>query len=140
MTQQVHTKKETSTSLANRMPTKTLYRTVGRARRFALNLPVYYRELHGQEWFEGWTENVSCTGMLFRCTTSFRVDTILELKLQLAAGVGKGYHPAEVICKGTVVRVEQMGGLYAPTALAVAIHPYRITRGNAPFRDFNPFA
>lgn len=113
---------------------------VGRARRFVLHLPVYYRELNGPEWYEGWTENVSYTGMLFRCTVPFRVDTVVELKLQLAAGGGWNDHPAEVLCKGTVVRVEQLGGLYAPTALAVAIHPYRITRGSGPAKDFNPFA
>lgn len=122
------------------MPTKTLQQTVGRARRFALHLRVYYRELNGAEWFEGWTENISRTGMFFRCTTPFRVDTVVELKLQLAAGAGKNDHPAEVLCKGTVVRVEEMGGLCAPTALAVAIHPYRITRGNATSKEFNPFA
>jgi len=122
------------------MPTKTLHQTVGRARRFGLHLPVYYRELNGPEWLEGWTENVSCTGMLFRCPVPYRVDTILELKLLLAAGGAKDNHPAEVLCKGTVVRVEQLGGLYAPTALAVAIHPYRITRGDAPSKGYSPFA
>ena len=122
------------------MPAKTLQQTVGRARRYGLHLPVYYRELNGHDWFEGWTENVSCTGMLFRCTAPLRVDTMVELKLQLAAGGRRDDHPAEVHCKGTVVRVEQLGGLYAPTALAVAIHPYRITRGDAPTKGFNPFA
>jgi hypothetical protein len=122
------------------MPTKTLQQTVGRARRFALHLRVYYRELDGQEWFEGWTENISRTGMLFMCTAPFRLDTVLELRLQLAAGIGKEDPPAEVLCKGTVVRVERMTRLDAPTALAVAIHPYRITRANAPSRDLIPFA
>ena len=118
------------------MPTKTLSKTVGRARRFALHLRVYYRELNGQEWLEGRTENISRTGMLFTCAAPFGVDTVVELKIQLAAGVGKEDHPAEVLCKGTVVRVEQMGGVDAPTALAVEIHPYRITRGNSPSKDF----
>jgi len=121
------------------MLTKTLQQTVGRARRFALHLRVYYRELNGTEWFEGWTENISCTGMLFTCLVPLRVDTVVELKLQLAAGVGKVDHAAEVLCKGTVVRVEQMRGLDAPTALAVAIHPYRIRRRNAPSKNFIPF-
>jgi hypothetical protein len=97
--------------------------------------------LNGTEWYEGWTENVSYTGMLFRCTVPFPVDTVVELKLQLAEGGARNDHPAEVLCKGTVVRVEQLGRLYAPTALAVAIHPYhRITRGDAPAKGFNSFA
>lgn len=121
------------------MPTKTLLQSVCRARRFALHLQVYYRELNGQWWFEGWTENISRTGMLFRCNAPFRVDTVVELKLQLASGAGKEDQHAEVHCKGTVLRVEQMGGSDAPSAMAVAIHPYRITRGNAPFKDFVRF-
>jgi len=120
------------------MLTKTLQQTVGRARRFALHLRVYFREVNGPEWFEGWTENISCTGMLFRCSAPFRVDTVLELKLQLAAGARDDY-PAEVLCKGTVVRAEPVQGLDATTALAVTIHPYRITRRNAPSKNFIPF-
>jgi len=131
---------KTQASLGKSMPTKTLQQAVGRARRFALHLRVYYRELNGQEWFEGWTENISFTGMLFRCFEPLRVDTVVELKIQLAAGVGKDDHPAEVRCKGTVVRVEPVHELDATTALAVAIHPYRITRGNAPSKEFVPFA
>jgi len=118
------------------MPTRTLPKTLGRARRFALHLRVYYRELNGEGWFEGRTENISRTGMLFSCAAPIRVDTIVELKLQLAAAVAKGDHPAEVLCKGKVVRIEQMGGLDARTALAVAIQPYRITRRNQPSKDF----
>lgn len=137
---ELQTRKVTSASSVNSMPAKTLLQSVGRARRFGLHLRVYYRELNGQEWFEGWTENISRTGMLFVCTAPFRVDAVVELRLLLAAGVGKEDHPAEVLCKGTVVRVEQMGGLNALTAMAVAIHPYRITRGNAPSKDFMPFA
>ena len=133
-------REKTSVSSVIGMPTKTLLQSVGRARRFALHLRVYYRELNGREWFEGWTENISRTGMLFTCTTSFSVDTLVELRLQLAAGGGKEDPPAEVLCKGTVMRVERLGGWDAPTALAVAIHPYRITRGNAPSKGLMPFA
>jgi hypothetical protein len=122
------------------MPTRTLVRTVARARRFALHLRVYYRELNGQGWFEGWTEKISRTGMLITCAAPFDADTIVELRVQLAAGLGREDPPAEVLCKGTVVRVELMGGWGSPTAMAIAIHPYRITRGNAPSKDFNPFA
>ncbi len=122
------------------MATKTLVQTVGRARRFTLHLRVLYRELDSQDWLEGWTENVSRTGMLFRCEVSLPVDTVVELKLQLAAGGGKDGNPAEVLCKGTVVRVEQVGGLDASTVMGVMIHPYRITRGSLSSKSVIPFS
>jgi hypothetical protein len=135
MTQSSRPGNWTSASSVINMPTRTSMQATARAQRFGLHLPVYYRDLDGQGWFEGWTENISRTGMLFRCNEPFRVDTAVELKLQLAAGMQKEDHHAEVQCKGTVLRVEQMGGLDARSAMAVAIHPYRITRGNAPFKD-----
>lgn len=122
------------------MPTKTLVQTVGRARRFTLHLRVLYRELDGKEWLEGWTENISRTGMLFRCDSPLPVNTIVELKLQLSPGGGNEEHPAEVLCKGTVVRIEQLGGLDASTAFAVSIQPYRIIRGNLKSKQILPFS
>ncbi len=122
------------------MLTKTLVQAVGRARRFTLHLRVLYRELESQDWLEGWTENISRTGMLFKCEVPLAVDTVVELKLQLASGGGKDGHPAEVLCKGTVVRVEQVGGLDASTVMAVTIHPYRITRGGLSSKSVIPFS
>jgi hypothetical protein len=122
------------------MPTKTLSQAVGRARRFTLHLRVMYREVGVQEWLEGWTENISRTGMLFRCDAPLPVDTVVELKLQLSPASGKEDHAAEVLCRGTVVRVEQVGGLDTSTVLAVSIHPYRIKRGNLPSRQILPFS
>jgi hypothetical protein len=102
-------------------------RAAGRARRFALQFRLYYREANSPQWFEAKTYNISRTGVLFNCSSPLRVDTPVELRLQLA-GVKGDEHPVEVRCRGTVVRVEQGRGLASPTALAVAIGRARIVR------------
>ena len=109
------------------MPAKILPKTPIRAKRFPLHLRVYYREPNGPIWFEGTTQNVSYTGMLFWGPCPLQLETPVELRLKLAVGIRED-HPAEVLCRGTVVRVEQSRGLAAPAALTVAIERARIIR------------
>jgi hypothetical protein len=98
-----------------------------RARRFALHLPVYFRELDGPTWLEGTTENISYTGMLILSSAPLVPEAALELRLQLAVGT-KVRVPAEIRCKGAVVRLEQTMVPETPVALAVEISDYRIVR------------
>jgi hypothetical protein len=78
-------------------------------------------------WFEGRTENISHTGMLFRCASPLRPNTMVELRLMLGAGTGDD-HAGEVLCKGRVVRVERGRVLPGPSTLAVTIQRHRIVR------------
>jgi hypothetical protein len=96
-----------------------------RARRFALHLPVHFRELDSPTWLEGTTENISYTGVLFLSSSPLAPETTLELRLQVAVGT-KGSGPTEIRCKGTVVRLEQTILPETPIALGVAIKDYRI--------------
>lgn len=111
------------------MSTKTSHHNADRARRFALHLPVYFRQPHSPTWLEGTTENISYTGVLLRSTHPLLPDTSLELRLQLALGT-KLDHASEIRCKGAVVRVEQRNAPETPVALAVAIKDYRIVRSD----------
>lgn len=112
------------------MPVRIAPKVPTRAKRFPLHFPVYYREPNSPIWFEGRTENISHTGMLFRCSCPLRLETVIELRLKLAEGIGDDC-PAEVLCKGTVVRVERGRVLPSPTALAVAIQRHRIVRSQS---------
>jgi hypothetical protein len=109
------------------MSTKTLHQNAERARRFVLQLPVYFRPPHSPTWLEGTTENISYTGLLLRSTHLLVPDTSLELRLQLATGP-KLNNASEIRCKGAVVRVEQRNAPETPVALAVSISGYRIVR------------
>lgn len=109
------------------MSLKTSHQNAERARRFALHLPVFFRQPHSPTWLEGMTENISYTGMLLRSTHPLVPDTALELRLQLA--IGARMSPAsEIRFKGAVVRVEPRNAPETPIALAIAIRDYRIVR------------
>jgi len=109
------------------MANKTSLQNSERARRFALHLPVYFRQPHSSTWLEGTTENISYTGVLFRSPYPLVPETALELRLQLAISANLN-HASEIRCKGAVVRVEQRNAPETPIALAVAISDYRIVR------------
>jgi hypothetical protein len=98
-----------------------------RARRIALQFPVYYRQPESTKWCEGMTENISQSGLLFRGECPLQPQTLVELRLELTAAI-KDEVPAEVLCKGAVVRIEQSLALETATALAVAIKNYRLIR------------
>ena len=98
-----------------------------RARRFALRFPVYYRELDSPTWLKGTTENISHTGVLFLSSSPLAPETTLDMRLKVAVRT-KGGGPAEVRCKGSVVRLEPRNESQTPIALAVAIRDYRIVR------------
>lgn len=98
-----------------------------RAQRFALRFPIYYRELGSPTWLKGTTENISHTGVLFLSSSALAPEINLDLRVQVVAGT-KGKGPAEVRCKGAVVRLEQRDVPQTPIALAVAIRDYRIVR------------
>jgi hypothetical protein len=113
------------------MANKTSLENSERARRFALHLPIYFRQPQSAAWLEGTTENISYTGVLFRSPNPLVPETTLELRLQLAIGA-KQNHASEIRCKGAVVRVEQRSAPETPVALAVAISDYRIVRRGVP--------
>ena len=99
-----------------------------RAERFRINIPVRYREPHSPTWFEGRTENISYSGVLLRTDVSLQPQTALELRFELPVAV-LGEARGEIVCKGAVVRIEENPISGIPTALAVAIRGYRMTRG-----------
>jgi hypothetical protein len=109
------------------MANKTSLPSSERARRFALHLPIYFRQPHSAAWLEGTTENISYTGVLFRSPSPLVPETAVELRLQLATRAIQN-HASEIRCKGAVVRVEQRNAPETPVALAVAINDYRIVR------------
>ncbi len=105
----------------------------GRARRFAIHIPVRYRLPRSPEWFEAYTENVSRSGVLFRTARTFEPTTALDLRLELPPVENGERVRGEVVCKGEVVRMDRPDdGDGIPSGVAVAIHRYRMTQKREP--------
>jgi hypothetical protein len=96
-----------------------------RAQRFAVSIPLRYRERGQQEWSEGYTENISSSGVLFRGTKETGPRTPIEMSLRLQVNHEGA---AEVICQGTLVRVSPGDGTEAQPAMAATITHYRFVR------------
>jgi len=121
-------------------------RDAARARRFTLHLPLRYRAVGETRWHEARTENISRSGVLFRpgdreaiaigeerpdSLRAFRlaglldVDTPVEMSFVLPGGPA----PAEVVCRGRIVRVVPPHEPEARPAVAATISGYRFVRG-----------
>lgn len=109
------------------MTRKISHKRNGRAKRFALQFPVYFREVDSPIWLEGKTENISCTGVLFNSSSPFELESTLELRLQVTVAADVR-DPAEIRCKGVVVRLERRDAPETPVALAVAMRDVRLVR------------
>lgn len=102
-------------------------KAASRSERFAIHLPVRYREPNSAGWFEGETENISGSGVLFRTESLLNPNTTVEVRLALPVAI-KGEAPCEIVCTGIIVRTEHSNIAGLPSALAVAIQNYRFTR------------
>jgi hypothetical protein len=98
-----------------------------RARRFVLQMPLRYRVAGNGEWSKGTTENISCSGVLFRGEGFAEPDAPLEISLVLPEKI-LGERAAEVVCKGRVVRSRKSSRLDAPSELASTISRFRFIR------------
>ena len=111
-----------------RMSSKSTLQHRDRPRRYALRLPVYFRELNSPTWLEGRTENISSTGILLHSSSPLAQETQLDLRLQVSLGT-RGSGPIEIRCKCKVVRLEERIVPENPIAVAVKIGDYRIVGG-----------
>jgi PAS domain S-box-containing protein len=127
-----HTPQEVSMSaraLPEPQPRKTLEKPVRfRAPRFNLHLPMKYRQVGENEWHRATTENISRTGLLFQAEERISPAAQLEINLVLPVEVA-GLSPAEVICRGEVVRAVDPTKPATPPALAAKILQYHFEHG-----------
>jgi len=96
---------------------------------------VHYRESGTMGWFEGRTDNVSKSGLLFCPEHVLEPETTIEGRLVLPAVIAEET-PAEVVFQGVVVRTVPGTSEKAPAAVAVALQEDRIVRGQQLVRQF----
>ena len=106
-----------------------------RPRRFVVQLPIRYKKIGGRSWFEGKTENMSRSGVLFRADRVLGPRTAIQMSFTLPVSL-KGDGPGQVLCRGNVVRTVTAAETNRP-CVAVSIQRYRLVRGperNCPTR------
>lgn len=91
-----------------------------RARRFAVEIPIRYRETGRTAWQEGTTLNISTSGVLFRSAKALKTDTPLDIAFVLPVVI-PGETPGEIRCRGTVIRGVPGSGSDGAPMLGVAI-------------------
>ncbi|MGH9396882.1 MAG: PilZ domain-containing protein [Terriglobia bacterium] len=98
-----------------------------RAPRYPIEAPIRFRGIHESGWQDGWTANVSRSGILFKCDHFVKTGTWVKMDLMLPAEI-LGGPGAEVECHGYIVRAEPPHGAQAEVMLAATISNYRFVR------------
>ena len=98
-----------------------------RAQRFVTELPFRYRVAGTQEWHEGWTANISTSGVLFRAAQVLQLQTVIDMVVTLPA-VMPGSASAELQCRGLIVRKATEKSIHPAPVLAASIMGYRVVR------------
>ena len=103
-----------------------------RAPRFPLHLAVRYRKVGAGDWRVGRTENISRSGVLVRTDDPLEVDGPVELRLEMPI-IPAHEEPAEIWCRGRVVRTVTSVDASRSAAYAVAIEEYDFLPPSAEF-------
>jgi hypothetical protein len=75
----------------------------GRAKRYAVTLPVRYRLVGSERCETGWTENMSVSGLLFTTASALDAGSQLEIWVQISSDASEG-NRSMLYCRGPVVR------------------------------------
>lgn len=106
---------------------------VPRAPRFAIPIAVLYRTPADATWLEGWTENISRSGVLFRAQRGIDPDTPVELMMEIPIWIATPV-AGPAICRGRIVRAERPSPLEDRPAIAARILEYSLARPSDPRR------
>lgn len=108
-----------------------------RAQRFAVETSIRYREAGTANWQETTTVNISASGILFRAVQPLPPRATLDITLALPVAIS-GEAPAEIRCRGTVVRKASDFGRQDTPVLAVSIARYRFVHKQWDSSDGEP--
>ena len=111
-----------------REPMKEAEKGVARAQRFMIHTPIRFRHPGCEAWHSGMTENISDSGVLFSTSEALPPRTRLEMQFVPVEGKVMGELPAEVQCKGEVVRIVPASTAASASVLAAKIDYYRLVR------------
>jgi len=91
--------------------------------RFALKLPVEFRQFGSDRWLMGYTEDMGSAGVLFRAGEWIQPKSRIEMVFRMPAA-----DPCDLICSGTVLRVEMPAQSGLLPSIAATIDDYKFVR------------
>lgn len=103
-----------------------------------MKLPVKYRKLATNSWYDGASVNLGASGILFEAARALRPRTRIEMAVLLLPA-RRGMPPAKLVGRGTVVRRVNLPDSSEVTVLAASIQHFRIVRDRhkPPQEDFD---
>jgi hypothetical protein len=104
-----------------------------RAPRFSIPIAILYRTPGDATWLEGWTENISKSGVLFRADRDLELDAPVEMMMEIPAFIATPV-AGPAICRGRIVRAERPSPLEDRPAFAAKILEYELARPSDPRR------
>lgn len=96
-------------------------------------MAILYRTPADPSWLEAWTENISKSGVLFRTHRPIKVDTPVELMLDIPTFISTPV-AGTAICRGRIVRAVAPSPLEDRPAFAAKILEYELARPADPRR------
>ena len=106
---------------------------VPRAPRFAIPITILYRTSGDTSWQQGWTENISKSGVLFRAYRAIKLNTPVEMLLDIPTFLATPV-AGSAICRGRIVRAERPTPDEDRPAFAARIFEYEPARPSDPRR------
>ena len=100
-------------------------RVLPRAERFAIETTIRFRNVGQNRWYQGKTENISGSGVLFRAKNLVPLKTRVEMIFSLPIR-GSGASGAHVRCFGQIARKAPPVGAGGETGLAATIEEYHL--------------
>jgi hypothetical protein len=91
--------------------------------RFPLKLPVEFRRFGSERWLMGYTEDMGSAGVLFRAGEWIEPKSKIEMVFRMPAA-----DPCDLICNGTVLRVELPAQSGLLPSIAATIEDYKFVR------------
>jgi len=80
-----------------------------RADRFSIRAPIQYRLSGETVWNRGITKNISHSGILFMAERLLETKALVEIQVHFPDDI-TGSIPANLFCRGLVVRTERSSG------------------------------
>lgn len=95
-----------------------------RCKRFAIRIPVLYRSSNEPHWRSGVSQDISCTGILFRGEEALAPNSRLLLRFVVPRELA-GEAPVEITCNAFVIRQEPLPHAERERSIAAAFLDFR---------------